>query len=159
MGPRSKIRTIAHGMVISVQLPTWLKHQSAEETASTRLHVGSCDYIPHARWRLFRKSNNNLTRLPPKQQLSWLRTMKPLLRKKSLLNDIYGGDNASKCRCASTPQYKDWVYWITKTCAIFALLTYNLMLTNYFSNNLYDLPDRPHTPDIDVAFTWCPFVV
>ena len=39
--------------------------------------------------------------------------------------------------------YKDWIYWFTKTCAIFVLLTYNLMLTNSFINNLYDLPYRP----------------
>ena len=29
------------------------------------------------------------------------------LRKKSLLNDLYGEDNASTSRCAPTPPYKD----------------------------------------------------
>ena len=74
------------------------------------------------------------------------------LRKKALLNDLYGEDNATMSRCASTPPYKDWIYWFIKTCAIFAVLTDNLMLTNSFTNNLYDLPNRPHTSDIDVAY-------
>ena len=69
------------------------------------------------------------------------------LCKKSWLNDLYGEDNAS----TSTPPYKDWIYWFTTTCAIFALLTDNLMLTHSLTNNLYGLPYRPHTPDIDVA--------
>ena len=45
------------------------------------------------------------------------------LRIKAWLNDLYGEDNASTCRCAPTPPYKDWNYWFTKTCAIFAVLT------------------------------------
>ena len=77
----------------------------------------------------------------------------PKLRKKSLLNDLYGEDNASTSRCASTLPYKDWLYWFIKTCAIFAVLTYNLMLTNSFTNNVYDLPYRPHNPDIEVAYS------
>ena len=52
------------------------------------------------------------------------------LRKESWLNDVYREDNASTCRRASTPPYKDWIYWFTKTCAISAVLTDNLMLTN-----------------------------
>ena len=56
---------------------------------------------------------------------------------KSWLNELYGEDNASKC----------WIYRFAKTCAIFALLTYKLMLTHYFTNNLPDLPCRSHTPD------------
>ena len=28
---------------------------------------------------------------------------------KSWLNDFYSEDNGSRCRCASTPLYKDWV--------------------------------------------------
>ena len=57
------------------------------------------------------------------------------------------------------PPYKDCIYWFTKTCAICAVLTDNLMLTNYFTNNLYGLPYRPHTPDIDVAYSWCLFAL
>ena len=60
--------------------------------------------------------------------------------------------NASTSRCASTPPYKDWIYWFIKTCEIFAVLTDNLMLTNSFTNNVYDLPYRPHNPDIEVAY-------
>ena len=57
------------------------------------------------------------------------------LRKKSLLNELYGEDNASTSRCASTHPYKDCIYWFIKTCAIF------------------DLPYRPHNPDIEMAYS------
>ena len=80
------------------------------------------------------------------------------LRKNSRLNDLHGEDNASNCSCAPTPPYKDWVFWFNKTCAII-VNNYNLTLTHYFTNNLYGLSYRPHTPDIDVAYSWCPFVV
>ena len=77
----------------------------------------------------------------------------------SWLNDLYGEDNASKCRCASIPPYKDWIYRFTKTCAIFALLTYKLMLTYSFTNNLSGLPYRSHTPDNDLSYSRCALVV
>ena len=77
------------------------------------------------------------------------------LRNKSLLNYIFGEDNASKCRWASIPQYKDWIYKFTKTCAIliFALLMYTLMLTHYFTNDLSGLTYRSHTPDNDLSYS------
>ena len=75
------------------------------------------------------------------------------LCKKSLLNDLYGEDNASTSRCACTPPYKDWMFWFIKTCALFAVLIDNVMLINYFTNNVYDVPYRPHNPDIDVAYS------
>ena len=81
------------------------------------------------------------------------------LRSKLWLNDRYGEDNACKCTCASIPPYKDWIYRLAKTCAIFALLTYKLMLTHYFTNNLPDLPYRSHTPDNNVSYSRCPLVV
>ena len=81
------------------------------------------------------------------------------LRNKSCLNDLNGEDNASKCRYASIPPYKDWIYRFAKTCAIFALLTYKLMLTHYFTNNLPDLPYRSHTVDNNVSYYGCPLVV
>ena len=81
------------------------------------------------------------------------------LRNKSWLNYMYGEDNASKCRCASIPPYKDWIYRFAKTCAIFALLTYKIMLTHSFTNNLPDLPYRSHTPDKNVSYSWCPLGV
>ena len=31
------------------------------------------------------------------------------LRNKQWLNDLYGEDNASRCRCAPIPLYKDWL--------------------------------------------------
>ena len=42
---------------------------------------------------------------------------------------------------------------LPKICAIFAVLTDNLMLTNYFTNNLYGLSYRAHTPGTDVAYS------
>ena len=76
------------------------------------------------------------------------------LRNKSWLNDHYGEDNASNGRCASIPPYKDWIYRFAKTCAIFALsLTYKLMVTHSFTNNLPDLPHRSHSPDNNVSYS------
>ena len=75
------------------------------------------------------------------------------LRNKSWLNDLYGEDNDSKCRCASILPYKDWIYRFAKTCAIFALLPYKLMLTHSFTNNLSDLPYRSHIPDNNVSYS------
>ena len=75
------------------------------------------------------------------------------LRDKSWLNDLYREDIASKCRCASIPPYKDWIYRFAKTCAIIDLLTYKLMFTHYVTNNLYDLPYRSHTPDNNVSYS------
>ena len=49
--------------------------------------------------------------------------------------------------------------FFSKTCAIFALLSYKLILSNYFTNNLYALPYRSQTPDNDLAYSWWPFVV
>ena len=49
------------------------------------------------------------------------------------------------------PPFKDLIYRFTKTCVIFALLTYKLMLTHYFTNNLSVLPYRSRTPDNDVS--------
>ena len=46
------------------------------------------------------------------------------LRNKSWFNDQYGEDNACRCRCASTPPYRDWIYWLTETFTIFALSNY-----------------------------------
>ena len=31
------------------------------------------------------------------------------LRNKQWLNDLYGGDNVTRCRCALIPLYKDWL--------------------------------------------------
>ena len=75
------------------------------------------------------------------------------LRNKSWFNDLYAEDNASKCRCASIPTYEDWIYRFSKTCANFALLTYKLMLTHSFTNNMPDLPYRSHTPDSNVSYS------
>ena len=36
--------------------------------------------------------------------------------------------------------------------AIFAVLTDNVMLTNSLTNNVYGVPYRPRTPEIDVAY-------
>ena len=33
-----------------------------------------------------------------------------MLRNKSWFDDLYAEDNASKCKCASIPLYKDWIY-------------------------------------------------
>ena len=70
------------------------------------------------------------------------------LHKKSWLKDFNCEDNASKCTCvcASTPLYKDWIYRFTKTCAIFALLTYKLMLTHSVIVHQL-LTTTWHTPD------------
>ena len=59
---------------------------------------------------------------------------------KSRLHDLYGEDNATKRRCASIPPYKDCIYWFTKTCTIFAMLSYKLMIIKSFTNNLYPWP-------------------
>ena len=72
---------------------------------------------------------------------------------KSWFSDLYAEDNAFKCRCASIPPYKDWIYRFAKTCAIFVLLTYKPMLTHSFTNNLPDLPYRSHTPDNNVSYS------
>ena len=74
-----------------------------------------------------------------------------------MLKDVYGEENASKCRRASPPPNMDWIFRLCKTCPIFALLTYKLLLTHYVTNNLYDLPYRSHTPGNDLAYSWCPF--
>ena len=66
---------------------------------------------------------------------------------------MYAEDNASKCRRASLPPNMDWIYRHRKTCPIFALLTYILLLTHYFTNNLYGLTYRSHMPDNDVAYS------
>ena len=73
------------------------------------------------------------------------------LRNNSWLNDLYGEDNASKCRCASIPQYKDWIYRFAKTCAIFALLTYKSItcLASLIVHTF--LTTTSHTPD---ALQW-----
>ena len=49
--------------------------------------------------------------------------------------------------------HKDCIYRFAKTCAIFALITYKLMLTHYFTNNLHYLPYRSHTPDNNVSYS------
>ena len=46
------------------------------------------------------------------------------LRNKSWFNYQCGEDNACRCRCASTPPYMDWIYWLTETLN-------NLELSNY----------------------------
>ena len=46
------------------------------------------------------------------------------LRNKSRFNDQCGGDNDCRCRCASTPPYMDWIYWLTETFTIFELSNY-----------------------------------
>ena len=45
------------------------------------------------------------------------------LHVKSSLNDFYSEDNASRCKCASTPLYKDWlvaslISQVGSTCAL-----------------------------------------
>ena len=69
------------------------------------------------------------------------------------LHDLYGEDNASTYRFASIPPYQDWIYRFAKTCTIFALLTYKLMLPHSFTNNLPDLPYRSHTSDNNVSYS------
>ena len=46
------------------------------------------------------------------------------LRNKSRFNYQCGGDNACRCRGASTPPYMDWIYWLTETFTIFELSNY-----------------------------------
>ena len=46
------------------------------------------------------------------------------LRNKSRFNYQCGGDNACRCRCASTPPYMDWIYWLTETFKKFELSNY-----------------------------------
>ena len=75
------------------------------------------------------------------------------LRNKSWLNDLYGEDNVSKCRCASVPPYNDFIYWFIKPCTIFALLSYKFMIINSFTNNLYGLPCGSHTRSSDMAYS------
>ena len=48
--------------------------------------------------------------------------------------------------CIYTPIIRIAFIGLPQICAIFAVLTDNLMLTNYFSNNLYGLPYDAHTP-------------
>ena len=81
------------------------------------------------------------------------------LRHKSWLNHIHGEDNAYKCRCASTSPHTGWNYWFTETCTIFALLSYKFMIIHYFTNNLSGLPSSSHTPDSDMPYSLCPFVI
>ena len=60
------------------------------------------------------------------------------VRNTSWSNALYGGNKASTCICAATPPHMDWIYWFSKNmlCTAFELLTYRLMLTDYFTNNL-----------------------
>ena len=55
-------------------------------------------------------------------------TLVSKLHIKSWLNDFYIKDNASRCRCAYTPLYKDWlvVSLINQVVSICALIMFSV---------------------------------
>ena len=50
------------------------------------------------------------------------------LHKKSWLNDFYSEDNASRCKCASTPLYMDWlvVSLVNQVGSTYALIMFSV---------------------------------
>ena len=57
------------------------------------------------------------------------------------------------------PQIRIGFNGLANNVQYFTLLTYKLLLTHYITNNLYDIPYRPHSPGNDMAYSWCPYVI
>ena len=74
------------------------------------------------------------------------------VRNTSWLNDLYGEDNVSRVGVHQYPHIRIEFIGLPKRCAMIVLLIYKLMLTHFFTNNLYGLPYRPYPPGSDVAY-------